>query len=89
MQTRSWYADAGAGMWDVLAASTGAESYELLLILNLCLAIALRADAKTGSGNTEGLLRDSFQDAVNAKLAAPANSIKHATIIFLKVCRFP
>lgn len=86
MQTRSWYADAGAGMWDVLAASTGAEAYELLLMLNLCLAIALRADARTGSGNTEGLLRDSFQDAVNAKLAAPANSIKHATIIFLKVC---
>ncbi|RBR11049.1 uncharacterized protein FIESC28_09194 [Fusarium coffeatum] len=84
MQTRSWYADAGAGMWDVLAASTSAEAYELLLILNLCLAIALRADARTGSGNTEGLLRDSFQDAVNAKLAAPANSIKHATIIFLK-----
>lgn len=85
MQTRSWYADAGAGMWDVLAASTGAEAYELLLILNLCLAIALRADSKVGNGNTEGLLRDSFQDAVNAKLAAPANSIKHATIIFLKV----
>ncbi|KAM0489659.1 hypothetical protein ACHAP8_012354 [Fusarium lateritium] len=84
MQTRSWYADAGAGVWDVVAASTGAEAYELLLIMNLCLAIALRADSKAGSMNTESLLRDSFQDAVNAKLAAPANSIKHATIIFLK-----
>ncbi|GKU09193.1 unnamed protein product, partial [Fusarium langsethiae] len=84
MQTRSWYADAGCGVWDVVAASTGAEAYELLLIMNLCLAIALRADSKVGSINTEGLLRDSFQDAVNAKLAAPANSIKHATIIFLK-----
>ncbi|KAH6979088.1 hypothetical protein EDB82DRAFT_448697 [Fusarium venenatum] len=84
MQTRSWYADAGAGVWDVVAASTGAEAYELLLIMNLCLAIALRADSKLGSMNTESLLRDSFQDAVNAKLAAPANSIKHATIIFLK-----
>ncbi|QPC73303.1 hypothetical protein HYE68_004055 [Fusarium pseudograminearum] len=84
MQTRSWYADAGAGVWDVVAASTGAEGYELLLIMNLCLAIALRADSKVGNINTEGLLRDSFQDAVNAKLAAPANSIRHATIIFLK-----
>ncbi|RGP61378.1 activator of stress 1 [Fusarium longipes] len=84
VQTRSWYSDAGAGVWDVMAASTGAEAYELLLIMNLCLAIALRADAKVGSINTETLLRDSFQDAVNAKLAAPANSIKHATIIFLK-----
>jgi hypothetical protein len=86
IKTRSWYTDAGAGVWDVVAASTGAEAYEMLLIMNLCLAIALRADSKVGSANTEGLLRDSFQDAVNAKLAAPANSIKHATIIFLKVC---
>lgn len=85
MQTKSWYADAGAGVWDVVAASTGAEAYELLLIMNLCLAIALRADSKVGNMNTEGLLRDSFQDAVNAKLAAPANSIRHATIVFLKV----
>ncbi|PCD41046.1 hypothetical protein FGRA07_02317 [Fusarium graminearum] len=84
MQTKSWYADAGAGVWDVVAASTGAEAYELLLIMNLCLAIALRADSKVGNMNTEGLLRDSFQDAVNAKLAAPANSIRHATIVFLK-----
>jgi len=85
MQTRSWYAEAGAGIWDVLASSTGAATYELLLILNLCLAIALRADGNPSSSNTETLLRDSFQDAVNAKLAAPANSIQHATIIFLKV----
>ncbi|KAF4969114.1 hypothetical protein FZEAL_10290 [Fusarium zealandicum] len=84
METRYWYADAGAGVWDVLAASTGATSYELLLILNLCSAIALRADSKPSNCNTESLLRDSFQDAVNAKLAAPANSIQHATIIFLK-----
>ncbi|KAJ4246320.1 hypothetical protein NW762_013671 [Fusarium torreyae] len=84
MQIRSWYADADAGVWDVLASSTGAASYELLLILNLCLAIALRADLKPSNSNTESLLRDSFQDALNAKLAAPANSIKHATIIFLK-----
>ncbi|KAF4446667.1 hypothetical protein F53441_9709 [Fusarium austroafricanum] len=83
-QTQSWYADAGAGVWDVLASSTGAASYELLLILNLCLAIALRADSKMTNDNTEGLLRDSFQDAVNAKLAAPANSMQHATIILLK-----
>ncbi|KAF5672050.1 hypothetical protein FHETE_3922 [Fusarium heterosporum] len=85
LQARSWYADAGAGVWDVLAASTGAASYELLLVLNLCLAIALRADSRPSNSNTEKLLRDSFQDAVNAKLAAPANSIRHATIIFLKV----
>ncbi|RKL40434.1 hypothetical protein BFJ70_g5663 [Fusarium oxysporum] len=84
MQTRSWYAEAGAGIWDVLASSTGAATYELLLILNLCLAIALRADGNPSSSNTETLLRDSFQDAVNAKLAASANSIQHATIIFLK-----
>ncbi|KAI7767302.1 hypothetical protein LZL87_009704 [Fusarium oxysporum] len=63
MQTRSWYAEAGAGIWDVLASSTGAATYELLLILNLCLAIALRADGNSSSSNTETLLRDSFQDA--------------------------
>ncbi|KAM0245911.1 hypothetical protein ACHAP5_005061 [Fusarium lateritium] len=84
VQTQSWYADAGAGVWDVMAASTGATSYEMLLILNLCLAIALRADSRPNNSTTERLLVDSFQDAVNGKLAAPANSIKHATIVFLK-----
>ncbi|WZH46673.1 Activator of stress genes protein 1 [Fusarium acuminatum] len=85
VQTQSWYADAGAGVWDVMAASTGANSYEMLLIINLCLAIALSADSRPSNSNTERLLVESFQGAVNGKLAAPANSIKHATIIFLKV----
>ncbi|CAJ0547135.1 Ff.00g017620.m01.CDS01 [Fusarium sp. VM40] len=84
VQTQSWYADAGAGVWDVMAASTGATSYEMLLIINLCLAIALSADSRPSNSNTERLLVDSFQGAVNGKLAAPANSIKHATIVFLK-----
>ncbi|KAM0425557.1 hypothetical protein ACHAPT_009088 [Fusarium lateritium] len=35
----------------------------------------------------EKVLRHSFQDAVNAKLAAPAYSIKHVPIIFLKCDR--
>lgn len=85
VQTQSWYADAGAGVWDVMAASTGATSYEMLLIINLCLAIALSADSRPSNSNTERLLVDSFQGAVNGKLAAPANSIKHAKIVFLKV----
>lgn len=84
-QTRSWYSDTDSGAWDLMVEGPGSTSFELLLILNLALAIALRADSKPKSYINEALLRDSFEDAVNAKLAAPANSIKHVTIIFLKV----
>ncbi|RSL79296.1 hypothetical protein CEP51_007481 [Fusarium floridanum] len=73
-QAQSWYADS----------DSGATSCELLMIFNLVLIIALRADPRPNHCHKENLLRESFQDAVNAKLAAPAYSIKHATIIFLK-----
>lgn len=74
-QAQTWYADS----------DSGATSCELLMIFNLVLVIALRADSKPSHRQKEKILNDSFQDAVNAKLAAPVYSIKHATIIFLKV----
>ncbi|KAI8663161.1 Zn(2)-C6 fungal-type domain-containing protein [Fusarium keratoplasticum] len=73
-QAQYWYADS----------DSGAASCELLMIFNLVLVIALRADPRPNHCHKETLLRDSFEDAVNAKLAAPAYSIKHVTIIFLK-----
>ena len=85
-QTRFWYADKDLRTCDApTAATTGAADHESLLILNMALAIALRADSKPIYNTTETLLRDNFQDAVNAKLAAPAYSIRHVTIILLKV----
>ncbi|UNI18395.1 hypothetical protein JDV02_004666 [Purpureocillium takamizusanense] len=83
-QTQSWYADADPGVWKATPDRPGAASDERLLILNLALAIALRADSKPLSCDTESLLRESFQDAVNAKLASPAYNIKHVTIVLLK-----
>jgi hypothetical protein len=84
-QTRAWYANTNTTAGDGPATSTRGASYELLLIINLALAIALRADSKLSSRHTEILLRESFEDAVNAKLATTAYSVKHVTIILLKV----
>ncbi|KAH7015776.1 hypothetical protein EDB80DRAFT_761663 [Ilyonectria destructans] len=61
-----------------------------LLILNLALAIALRAESTLSSGNSdiEGILQSSFQDIVNAKVVSPASSIKDVKIILLAALYF-
>lgn len=56
-----------------------------LLILNLALAIALRAESMSATTDTELALQTRFQDALNAKLAAPATSIKDVVIVLLAV----
>lgn len=56
-----------------------------LLILNLTLAIALRAGSMSATTETEVALQSRFQDALNAKLAAPATSIKDVVIVLLAV----
>ena len=56
-----------------------------LLILNLVLAIALRAESMSATTDVEVALQSRFQDALNAKLAAPATSIKDVVIVLLAV----
>lgn len=84
-QTRSLYSVSDIRNWESPTSGTEATTCEILLILNLSLAIALHSDSDPKNHNNECIIRDSFQNAVNAKMAAPASSIKHATIILLKV----
>lgn len=60
-----------------------------LLILNLVLAIALRAESMSATTDLEVALQSRFQDALNAKLAAPATSIKDVVIVLLAVSQNP
>ncbi|KAH7110390.1 hypothetical protein B0J13DRAFT_489799 [Dactylonectria estremocensis] len=82
--TQYCYADADSAVWDVFTGRADVTSDESLLILNLALTIALRADSNPTTSNVESVIRDSFQDGVNLKLATPACSIRHVTIILLK-----
>ncbi|KAI6781168.1 uncharacterized protein J7T54_002524 [Emericellopsis cladophorae] len=54
-----------------------------LLILNLALAIALRSGSTSATSDAEVALQSRFQDALNAKLAAPATTIKDVVIVLL------
>jgi hypothetical protein len=56
-----------------------------LLILNIALAIALRSGSTSATSDAEMALQSRFQDALNAKLAAPATSIKDVVIVLLAV----
>ncbi|CAH0036149.1 unnamed protein product [Clonostachys rhizophaga] len=83
-QAPSCYEESDSGICDLFNRGPCEVSEEQLLILNLILAIALRADSNTASHHTGILLRQSFQDIVNAKLATPAYSLNHVIIILLK-----
>ncbi|UPK97450.1 hypothetical protein LCI18_008385 [Fusarium solani-melongenae] len=80
---RCCYTDPESVVWNVSARKSGAASDENLVILNLALAIALRADSNPESSSFEILIRNCFQDAVNAKLGTAPHSIRHVTIILL------
>ncbi|RMJ17553.1 hypothetical protein BHE90_006297 [Fusarium euwallaceae] len=82
-RARSCYADPESAVWDVSAGKAGAASDDNLLILNLALAIALRADSNPESSSVEILLRHCFQDAVNSKLGTAPHSIRHVTMVLL------
>lgn len=90
-KTRVWYTGEASAHSDPRDYSPGrpvSDSDENdLLILNLTLAIALRAESTLSSGNSyiEGILQSSFQDIVNAKVVSPASSIKDVKIILLAV----
>ncbi|RSL38636.1 hypothetical protein CEP53_014704, partial [Fusarium sp. AF-6] len=82
-RARSCYADPESAVWDVSAGKAGAASDDNLLILNLALAIALRADSNPESSSVEILLRNCFQDAVNSNLGTAPHSIRHVTMVLL------
>ena len=85
-RTRSYYTDPEPAVWDISPGRAEASPDEYPLILNLALAISLRADLNPASSVTENILRNGFQHAVNAKLATTPHSIKHVTIVLLNVC---
>ncbi|KAJ3546811.1 hypothetical protein NM208_g1816 [Fusarium decemcellulare] len=80
---RSCYLDPESVFLDVASGKAAAALDENVLILNLALAIALRAESNPESSATEILLRNCFQDAVNAKLGAAPHSVKHVIIVLL------
>ncbi|KAG9252972.1 uncharacterized protein F5Z01DRAFT_170004 [Emericellopsis atlantica] len=77
-QAHSWCSGSGLESSN----QTAAEENNLL-ILNLALAIALRAESTSATSNAEMALQSRFQDALNAKLAAPATTIKDVVIVLL------
>lgn len=83
-QAQRWYAEDNSP-WSLSPEGGGTSVDQDLVILNLALAIALRAESTSSVSEVERYITENCQGAANARITAPVSSVKQVTIALLSV----
>ncbi|KAK9438224.1 Zn(2)-C6 fungal-type DNA-binding domain protein [Metarhizium brunneum] len=81
-QAQRWYAEDNSP-WSLSPEGGGTSVDQDLVILNLALAIALRAESTSSVSEVERYITENCQGAANARITAPVSSVKQVTIALL------